>query len=67
MKAAILIESWDGSMKTKSQILEAISHLDIIMKEDIGLGRSKLKMELKVLVRQIQSLYCNMFLIWNMG
>ena len=33
-KASILIESWDGSIKTKSQIFEAISHMDIVMKID---------------------------------
>jgi tetratricopeptide (TPR) repeat protein len=33
-KASILIESWDGSIKTKSQIFEAISHLDIVMKNN---------------------------------
>jgi hypothetical protein len=33
-KASILIESWDGTIKTKRQILEAISHLDIVMKDD---------------------------------
>ena len=33
-KASILIESWDGSIKTKPQIFEAISHLDIVMKDD---------------------------------
>lgn len=35
-KASILIESWDGSIKTKSQIFEGISHLDIVMKDDPG-------------------------------
>jgi len=33
-KASILIECWDGTIKTKSQIFEAISHLDIVMKID---------------------------------
>ncbi|KAF5431751.1 Tetratricopeptide (TPR) repeat [Candidatus Methanophagaceae archaeon] len=33
-KASILIESWDDSIKTKSQIFEAISHLDIVMKNN---------------------------------
>ena len=33
-KASILIESWDGSIKTKSQISEAIDHLNIAMEID---------------------------------
>lgn len=33
-KASILIESWDGSIKTQSQIFEAKSHLDELMKID---------------------------------
>lgn len=33
-KASFLIESWDGSIKTKTQIFEGISHLDIVMKDD---------------------------------
>ena len=34
-KASILIESWNGSIKTKSQIFEAISHLDMVMKNNL--------------------------------
>jgi len=33
-KASILIESWDGTIETKSQIYEAISHLNIAMKSN---------------------------------
>jgi len=33
-KASILIESWDGSIETKSQISEAIDHLNIAMEID---------------------------------
>ncbi len=33
-KASILIESWDGSIETKRQILEAIDHLNMAMKND---------------------------------
>jgi tetratricopeptide (TPR) repeat protein len=33
-KASILIESWDGTIETKRQILEAIDHLNIAMKND---------------------------------
>ncbi len=33
-KASILIEFWDGSIKTKSQISEAIDHLNIAMEID---------------------------------
>ena len=33
-KASILIESWNGSIKTNSQIFEAISHLNIAMNLD---------------------------------
>jgi len=35
-KASILIESWDGSIKTKSQISEAIDHLNIAMEIDFN-------------------------------
>jgi len=34
LKACILIESWDGSNHTRSQIMEAISHLNALIKED---------------------------------
>jgi tetratricopeptide (TPR) repeat protein len=34
VKASILIESWNGSIKTNSQIFEAISHLNIAMNLD---------------------------------
>jgi len=33
-KASILIASWDGTTKTKSQIFEAIDHLNRAMKND---------------------------------
>jgi tetratricopeptide (TPR) repeat protein len=35
-KASILIESWDGTIETKSQIFEALSHIDITLKNDPG-------------------------------
>ena len=34
LKASILIESWDGSEETQHEIKEAISHLDLAIKED---------------------------------
>jgi tetratricopeptide (TPR) repeat protein len=34
VKASILIESWDGTIETKRQILEAIDHLNMAMKND---------------------------------
>ncbi len=34
LKASVLIESWDGSIETQTQIMEAISHLRELMKED---------------------------------
>jgi tetratricopeptide (TPR) repeat protein len=34
LKASILIESWDGSKSTKSQIMEALSHLEWLSQED---------------------------------
>jgi tetratricopeptide (TPR) repeat protein len=34
LKASILIESWDGSKSTKSQIMEALSHLKWLSQED---------------------------------
>jgi tetratricopeptide (TPR) repeat protein len=34
LKACILIESWDGSNHTQAQIMEAISHLKALIRED---------------------------------
>jgi len=34
LKACILIESWDGSNQTQAQIMEAISHLNALIRED---------------------------------
>ena len=34
LKACILLESWDGSESTKSQIMAAISYFDVLIKED---------------------------------
>lgn len=34
MKACILLESWDGSDSTKSQIMAAISYFDVLIEED---------------------------------
>jgi tetratricopeptide (TPR) repeat protein len=34
LKACILIESWDGSNHTQAQIMEAISHLNALIRED---------------------------------
>lgn len=34
LKASILIESWDGSDKTRPQIMEALSHLKELIKYD---------------------------------
>lgn len=34
LKACILLESWDGSESTKSQIVAAISYFDVLIKDD---------------------------------